>query len=98
MSIKSDELYPKYLQYLESQNLSKGALELNKISSSKFEEFKIRYKHNITFQEKIENLCKSIYREEKITVIMEDDFESFLDDLEIDTKSQTKLDEDFFNL
>jgi hypothetical protein len=81
MSIKHDELYPKYLIWLEDRKMSNGTKELSKISESLFEKFKSRYKFNPSLKEKIDNSYKSIDREEKIDNIFEDDFENFLKDL-----------------
>ena len=95
MSIKTDELYPRYLNHLESQNLSTGAFELSKISSTKFEEFKFRYENNPTFQEKIENSFKQISREEKIDEVIVDDFDLFLEELDNPKTKQEDFDFDF---
>ena len=86
MSIKNDELYPKYLIYLESKNLSKGGFELSKISTSYFNEFVFRYENNPYFQQKIDNQYKTIDREEKIEEIVKDDFELFLEELDLDNE------------
>jgi len=43
MSIQNEELYPKYLLYLESKNLSKGGFALSKMSTSLFEDFIFRF-------------------------------------------------------
>jgi hypothetical protein len=83
MSIKNHELYPKYLLWLEEKNETTGSLELSKISKSLFEDFRIRYDLNPTFKEKIDKLYKSIDREEKIDVIVEDDFEIFLEEIDL---------------
>ena len=83
MSIVDNELYPKYLIYLESKNLSKGGFELSKISTSYFNEFVFRYENNPHFQQKIDNQYKTIDREEKIEEIVKDDFELFLEELDL---------------
>lgn len=82
MSIKNDELYPKYLIWLEDRKMSDGLKELSKMSQSFFEQFKFRYELNPSLREKIDNKYKSIGREEKIEEIFEDDFELFLKDLD----------------
>jgi hypothetical protein len=81
MSIKHDELYPKYLIWLEDRKMSSGIKELSKISLTLFEKFKLRYTLNPSLKEKIDNSYKSIDREEKIDNIVDDDFENFLKDL-----------------
>ena len=83
MSIKNDELYPKYLLYLETKNLTKGGLELSKMSETAFNEFTTRYENNTTFQQKINNQYKSIDREEKIDDLVKDDFELFLEEIDL---------------
>jgi hypothetical protein len=85
MSIKDEELYPKYLIWLEDRKMSSGLRELSKISQSLFEEFKTRYKFNPTLKEKIDNKYKSIDREEKIEEIVKDDFELFLEEMDLST-------------
>jgi hypothetical protein len=97
MSIQNEELYPKYLLYLESKNLSKGGFALSKMSTSLFEDFIFRFENNPTFQDKINNLYKSIDREEKIDDIVQDDFELFIEELGEEIKIESKNDEDFFD-
>ena len=85
MSIKNEELYPKYLIWLEDRKISNGLRELSKISQTLFEEFKSRYTLNPTLKEKIDNKYKSIDREEKIEEIVKDDFEIFFEEMDLDT-------------
>jgi len=85
MSIKNDELYPKYLIWLEDRKMSNGLRELSKISQTLFEEFQTRYKFNPTLKEKIDNKYKSIDREEKIEEIVKDDFEIFFEEMDLST-------------
>jgi hypothetical protein len=95
MSIKTHELYSKYLHHLESQNLKSGSLELSKISASKFEDFKFRYENNPLFQEKIDNNFKQIAREEKIDEVMVDEFSLFLEELDKPVGETEDFDFDF---
>jgi hypothetical protein len=97
MSIQNEELYPKYLLYLESKKLTTGGFALSKMSSDLFNEFKFRYENNPTFQEKINNQYKSIDREEKIENIVEDDFDLFMEELGEEVKITKNSDEDFFD-
>ena len=78
MSLKDEELYQKYLLYLESKSLTKGGFELSKISQSLFEEFQSRYENNPSFKEKINNQYKSFDRQEKIDDLVKDDFDLFI--------------------
>jgi hypothetical protein len=43
MSIKEDPIYPIYLIYLESKNMTKGAFNLARISEDFFNQFIHRY-------------------------------------------------------
>ena len=100
MSIKDDELYPIYISYLENKKMKSGAFKLAQISESMFNDFVHRYETNPEFKEKQDNLYKSIKRDITIEEILEekDDFEIFLDDLNVGTsKSLTDLDDDFFD-
>jgi len=91
MSIKDEELYPKYLIYLENKNTSNGGLELSKISAYHFEEFKVRYENSETFRKKVDNDFKMLDREGKIETIIESELFIFSED---DVKKQ-KFDFDF---
>jgi hypothetical protein len=100
MSIKDDELYPIYISYLENKKMKSGAFKLAQISESMFNNFVHRYETNIEFKEKQDNLYKAIKRDITIEEILEekDDFEIFLDDLNIGTsKNSVDLDDDFFD-
>jgi hypothetical protein len=100
MLIKDDELYPIYISYLENKKMKSGAFKLAQISESMFNDFVHRYETNPEFKEKQDNLYKSIKRDITIEEILEekDDFEIFLDDLNVSTsKSSTDLDDDFFD-
>ena len=74
--MKTDELYPMYLSYLDwqlSQNkINKGKFSLFRISSSKFEEFKNRYINDELFEEKILEIYKSEIRDQKIDDIFDE--------------------------
>lgn len=96
MSIKKDELYPKYLLWLEERKISDGLKEISKISESLFLEFKYRYNLNPKLKQKIDNQYKSIDREEKIDDLVKEDFEIFLE--ELDTyKNQSVDNENLFD-
>jgi len=100
MSIKDDELYPIYISYLENKKMKSGAFKLAQISESMFNDFVHRYETNIEFKEKQDNLYKAIKRDITIEEILEekDEFEIFLDDLNIGTsKNSVDLDDDFFD-
>lgn len=73
-SIKAHYLYPLYIEYLNGRNLSKGALELTKISEAAFFEFKLKYDTNDVFRKNQEEYHKSIVREDKIDNIINDKF------------------------
>jgi hypothetical protein len=97
MSIQNEQLYPKYLLYLESKKLSRGGFALSKMSTNLFEEFVFRFENNPTFQDKINNLYKSIDREEKIDNLVKDDFELFMEEMGEEIKIESKNDENFFD-
>jgi len=100
MIIKNDELYPIYISYLENKKMKSGAFKLAQISESMFNDFVHRYETNIEFKEKQDNLYKAIKRDITIEEILEekDEFEIFLDDLNIGTsKNSVDLDDDFFD-
>lgn len=71
-SIKEHYLYPVYLKYLTKKRLSKGALELCKISEELFFDFKYMYDTNIKFKDNQDKIYKSIVREDKINTILDD--------------------------
>jgi hypothetical protein len=100
MIIKNDELYPIYISYLENKNLKPGAFKLAQISESMFNDFVHRYETNPDFKDKQDNIYKSIKRDITIEEILEekDDFEIFLDDLNVSTsKNSTDVDDYFFD-
>jgi hypothetical protein len=97
MSIKNEELYPKYLQFLESKKLSKGAFELCKISSDFFEDFKNNYHKKPHFKDKIDNFFRMSDREDKIENIIMDDFDLFMEDMGKEVKVDEKFDDDFYD-
>jgi len=97
MSIQNEELYPKYLLYLESKKLTIGGFALSKMSADLFNEFIFRYENNPTFQEKINNQYKYIDRQEKIEEIVQDDFDLFIEELGEEVKVDKNSDEDFFD-
>jgi len=97
MSIQNEELYPKYLLYLESKKLTIGGFALSKMSADLFNEFIFRYENNPTFQEKINNQYKYIDRQEKIEEIVQDDFDIFIEELGEEVKVDKNSDEDFFD-
>jgi len=92
MSIKDDELYPKYLFWLEERKMSNGLKELSKISQSLFEQFKFRYSMNSVLKEKIDNQYKSIDREIKIDDLFYEEF-----NLIFENNERPKIDDDFFD-
>lgn len=91
MSIKDDELYPLYISYLENKKMSNGAFKLALISSDMFGEFCFRYESNPDFREKQDNIFLSQKRDEAIDDIFEDDFEIFLDDIDIRNESKDEF-------
>jgi len=100
MIIKNDELYPIYISYLENKKMKSGAFKLAQMSNSMFNDFVHRYETEPFFKEKQDNLYKSIKRDITIEEILEekDDFEIFLDDLNIGTSNNSAdLDDDFFD-
>lgn len=97
MSIKNNELYPKYLLHLEYKSLTKGGFELSKMSKSLFEEFQIRYENNPSFKEKADNQYKTIERQEKIDDLVKDDFDLFMEEMGKEVKVENKIGDDLFD-
>ena len=97
MSIKDDELYPLYISFLENRNLKSGALKLAQISNTMFYDFVNRYESSPDFKQKQDNIYKSIKRDITIDEILDenDDFEIFLDGLDI--KTSKDMSDDFFD-
>ena len=97
MNLKDEALYPKYLIYLENNKTTSGGFELSKISRSLFEEFKSRYKLNPSLKEKIDNKYKSIDRQEKIEDIVKDDFELFLEEMDLPSEPPPFYEDNLFD-
>ena len=97
MSIKDDELYPLYISFLENRNLKSGAFKLAQISNTMFNDFVNRYESSPDFKQKQDNIYKSIKRDITIDEILDenDDFEIFLDGLDI--KTSKDMSDDFFD-
>ena len=91
MSLKDEELYPKFLTWLENKKNTIGGLELSKISRSLFDEFSSRYNNSAYFKEKVDNQLKSIKREEKIVEIIKDDFEIFIEEIGKEINYNSKI-------
>jgi hypothetical protein len=64
------ELYEKYLYYISTRKMTKGAEFLFKISQPAFEDFVIEYEKNPRFTKKIDKNFISIYRDKKIKAII----------------------------
>lgn len=66
--MKSDELYPLYILFLEmrleKEQISKGKYSLLRISESNFKSFKMRFESDCTFKDEISDLGK-VYRRDK---------------------------------
>ena len=97
MSLQDEELYPKYLIWLESKKNTVGGLELSKISRNLFDEFTSRYENNPDFKQKVDKQYRSIDREDKIGEIIKDDFEMFMEEMGKEVKVENKIDKDFFD-
>lgn len=70
-SIKDHYLYPVYIEYLKKKRISKGALELGKISEDLFFDFKYQYDTDTKFKDNQDKIYKSIVREDKINTILD---------------------------
>ena len=74
--MKNDELYPYYIDYLNSKlvesKITKGNFSLLKNSSTKFEEFKHRFNEDELFREKMIEMHKSEIIDKKIDDIFDD--------------------------
>jgi len=66
----SGELYEKYLYYISTRKLTKGAKALFEISQPAFDEFVIEYEKNPRLSKKIDKNFISIYRDKKIRAII----------------------------
>lgn len=99
MLIKSHELYPYYLHYLETKKMNNGAKKLAEISESLFFDFKKKWQLQPGFKEKWENTLIIEKRDENIEKVLEkEEFELFFDDESIKTqKNKENWDGDFFD-
>lgn len=74
--MKNDALYPLYIVWLNSEllfgKLSKGQFSLLKISSSKFEDFKVKFGTDELFNSKVIEKYKSDSRDKKIDAIFDE--------------------------
>ncbi len=68
--IKDHHLYPLYVEYLKNRRLSKGAIELSKLSEEAFFNFKYKYDTNDMFRDTQDKVHKSTVRENKINTIL----------------------------
>lgn len=72
--IKNDELYPYYVSWIQDKQLknriSDGALNLLKLSTSAFEDFRNRYTKSFRFNQLVNDLHKVEIRDEKIADIL----------------------------
>ena len=83
MLIKSHELYPYYLHYLETKKMNSGAKKLAEISESLFFDFQKKWQLQPGFKEKWENLLISQRRDENIEVVLEQDvYDTFFETLD----------------
>lgn len=71
-SIKDHYLYSLFVEYLEKSKLSKGAIELSKISEESFFSFKFKYDTSEKFKNDRDRFHKTINRENKINDIIND--------------------------
>ena len=91
MSIKDDELYPLYISYLENKKMSNGAFKLALISSDMFGQFCFRYESNPIFRDNQDKIFLSEKRNEVLNDILDDDFEIFLDGLEVRSEEKDEF-------
>lgn len=72
--IKNDKLYPYYVSWIQDKQLknriSYGALNLLKLSTSAFEDFRNQYTKNFRFHQLVNDLHKVEIRDEKIADIL----------------------------
>jgi len=113
MLIKSHDLYPYYLHYLETKKMNSGAKKLAEISESLFFDFQKKWQLQPGFKEKWENLLISQRRDENIELVLEqdplfetlnevafiqdDEFEILLDNLDIKTSKHNEGEDDLFD-
>lgn len=81
MNYKLDELYPIYVAYLERKNISKGALQLAKISEQMFLDFKKRCEYSPGFLDNQKKIYKNVVRDIKLNSIFDSDIDDFLNEL-----------------
>ena len=83
MLIKSHELYPYYLHYIETKKMNSGAKKLAEISESLFFDFTKKWQLQPGFKEKLENALISQRRDENIEVVLEQDiYDLFFENLD----------------
>lgn len=74
--MKNEKEYEYYLNYLGNRlnegKISKGKYSLLKISTSSFEEFKVRFQNDELFSKKIIEMNRSECRDKKIDDIFDD--------------------------
>jgi hypothetical protein len=94
MLIKSHELYPYYLHYLETKKMNSGAKKLAEISESMFFDFQKKWQLQPGFKEKWENALISQRRDENIEVVLEQDvYDLFFEPLDEEVDEISKDDE-----
>jgi len=102
MLIKSHELYPYYLHYLETKKMNSGAKKLAEISESLFFDFTKKWQLQPGFKEKWKNVLISQRRDENIEAVLEQDiydlfFETHDENVKQDREQKLNkvLDDDF---
>ena len=99
MLIKSHELYPYYLHYLETKKMNSGAKKLAEISESMFFDFQKKWQLQPGFKEKWENVLISQRRDENIEVVLEQDtYDIFFETLDERVFIQSDRDENIEEL
>ncbi len=81
MQIKTHNLYPIYLCYLDSKKLSIGAKSLAQISESMFSEFLKKYEFSPGFKEKWDKVILSEQRDESIGIVLGEEYDLFFETL-----------------
>jgi len=102
MLIKSHELYPYYLHYLETKKMNSGAKKLAEISESLFFDFTKKWQLQPGFKEKWKNTLISQRRDENIEAVLEQDiYDLFFETHDENVKQEREqklnkvLDDDF---
>ena len=102
MLIKSHELYPYYLHYLETKKMNSGAKKLAEISESLFFDFTKKWQLQPGFKEKWKNALISQRRDENIEAVLEQDiYDLFFETHDENVKQEREqklnkvLDDDF---